>query len=44
MGTGIILAVIIVSPLVFGVATMFWASEKWLHAFVVLARSFGRPI
>jgi hypothetical protein len=44
MGTEIILAIVIVSPVVFSAAVLLWASEEWLHAFGVLARSLGRPM
>ena len=44
MGTEMILAVVIVSPVVFSVVLLRWTSEEWLEAFVVLARSLGRPM
>jgi len=44
MGTELILGLVIVSPVVFSAAALLWASEEWLHAFVVLARSLGRSI
>jgi hypothetical protein len=44
MGNEIILAIVIVSPVVFCLAVLLWASEEWLHAFGVLARSLGRPM
>ena len=44
MGTKLILGIVIVSPVVFSAAALLWAPEEWLHAFVILARSLGRPI
>jgi hypothetical protein len=44
MGTELILGVVIVSPLVFCAVALRWVPEEWLHAFVVLARSLGRPM
>jgi hypothetical protein len=44
MGTEMILGVVIVSPVIFSAVPWRWASEEWLHAFVVLARSLARPI
>lgn len=44
MGTEMILGVIIVSPVLFIAAASRWASEEWLRAFVILARSLGRPM
>ena len=44
MGTEIILGVVVVSPLVFSAAVLRWTSEEWLQAFVILARSLGRPM
>lgn len=42
MATAIILGVVIVSLEVFSAAALGWASEEWLRAFVLLARSLGR--
>jgi hypothetical protein len=42
METGMILAVVIVSPVVFSAAALLWAPEEWLQAFAVWARSLGR--
>jgi len=44
MRTEMILGIVIVSPVIFSAVALRWASEEWLHAFVVLARSLGRPI
>jgi hypothetical protein len=44
MGTELILGVVIVSPLVLSAVLLLWAREEWLHAFVILARSLGRPM
>jgi hypothetical protein len=44
MGTELILGAVIVSPLVFCAVALRWASEEWLRAFVILARSLGRPM
>jgi hypothetical protein len=44
MGTGMILGVVMVSPVVFSLAIVRWASQEWLRGFVVLARSLGRPM
>ncbi len=44
MRTEIILGIVIVCPLVFSAVVFRWASEEWLYAFVVLARSLGRPM
>jgi hypothetical protein len=43
MGTEMILGVVM-SLVVFSVAALLWAPEERLHAFVILARSLGRPI
>jgi hypothetical protein len=39
-----VLAVVIVSPLVFGIIALRWGSEAWLKDFAELARSLGRPL
>jgi hypothetical protein len=39
-----ILGVVIASPLVFSAVALRWASEEWLQAYVILARSLVRPI
>ena len=44
MGTGMILGIVMVSPLALSAAALCWAPEEWLHAFVILARSLGRLI
>ena len=44
MGTGMILGIVLVSPVVFSVAMLLCASEEWLQGFVELARSLGRPM
>jgi hypothetical protein len=44
MGSEVVLGVVIVSPLVFSAVVLRWPSEEWLRAFVILARSLGRPI
>ncbi|MGA2984507.1 MAG: hypothetical protein ABSG32_11870 [Terriglobia bacterium] len=44
MGTELIVVIVIVSPLVFSAVAWRWASEEWLQAFVILARSLGRPM
>ena len=44
MGTEMILGVVIVSTIVFSAAALLWAPEDWLQAFVILARSLGRPM
>jgi hypothetical protein len=44
MGTEMILGVVIVSTLVLGVAALLRASEEWMRAFEILARSQGRLI
>jgi hypothetical protein len=41
MGTGMVLVVLIVVPVVFSAALFFWAPEEWLKGFAILARSFG---
>ncbi len=44
MGSGKILGMVIVTPVVLGVAVLRWASEEWLKQFAELARSLGRPL
>jgi hypothetical protein len=44
MGTEMILGFVIVSPLVFSAVILRWASDEWLQALVILARSLGRPM
>jgi hypothetical protein len=44
MGTEMIVGVVIVSPVIFSAAALLWAPEEWLRAFVILARSLGRPM
>jgi hypothetical protein len=44
MGATVIVTVVIVSPIVFCVVCLSCASEEWLRAFVILARSLGRSI
>jgi len=44
MGIELILGIVIVSPVVFSAVALRWAPEEWLQAFVVLARSLGRPM
>jgi hypothetical protein len=44
MGIGIVLVGVIVTCLPLIAAAQAAIPEDWLHAFVVLARSLGRPI
>ncbi len=44
MGTAASLAVVIVSMAVSGAVFLRCASEEWLQAFVLLARSLERPL
>ena len=44
MGTGMIVGVVIASPVVLGVAILFGASEDWLRRFAELVRWLGRPM
>jgi hypothetical protein len=44
MGSGMILGMVIVIPLVFCAAVLLMASDKWLKDFAELARSLGRPM
>ena len=44
MGTGMIVGVVIVSPVVLSIAILLGASEDWLHRFAELVRSLGRPM
>ena len=44
MGAELSLGIVIVGPVVFSLVTLCWAPEEWLHGFVILARSLGRPI
>jgi hypothetical protein len=44
MGTGMILGVVMVIPLVFSAGALRWLPGEWLDGFVILARSLGRPI
>jgi hypothetical protein len=42
MGTGMILGIVIVSPVVLSAAVLLRAPEEWLRTFAVWARSMGR--
>lgn len=44
METDLILGIVIVSPVVFSMVAFRWMSEEWLRAFVIVARSLGRPM
>ena len=44
MGTTVIWGVLIVGMLVSGAVFLRCASEEWLRAFVLLARSLERPL
>ena len=44
MGINLVLGAVIVSPVVFIVVTVRFASEEWLQAFAAVARSLWRPI
>ena len=42
METGMIIGIVVVSPVVLSVALLLGAPEEWLRAFAVWARSMGR--
>jgi hypothetical protein len=44
MGIGMILGIVIISPVVISAVVLRWASEAWLQGFVEMARSLGRPL
>ena len=44
MESGMIVGVVIVSPVVLSIAVLLGASEDWLHRFAELVRSLGRPM
>lgn len=44
MGTEMMMAVVIASPVVLSAAALRWAPEEWLQAFVEMARTMGRPL
>ena len=44
MGTGMMVGVVMISPVVLSIAVLFGASDDWLHRFAEWVRSLGRPI
>ncbi len=44
MGSGMILGIVMVTPVVFCVAVLLMASDEWLKDWAELARSLGRPM
>jgi hypothetical protein len=44
MGTELIPAAVILSPVVLSAAASRWVPEEWLQVFVEMARSLGRPM
>ena len=44
METGVMVGVVIVSPVVLSIAILLGASEDWLQRFAELVRSLGRPM
>lgn len=44
METGMMVGVVMVSPVVLSIAILLGASEDWLQRFAELVRSLGRPM
>jgi hypothetical protein len=44
MGTGMMVGVVIASPVVLSIVILLGASEDWLQRFAELVRALGRPM